>query len=56
MGHIMHKSYPLVDCCVGRAGSLEEIPTIWGLIVVTVVLGASKIRQDPGKLQLYCLL
>lgn len=40
-GQIVLKTYSLVDWCVGRAGSLEEISTIWSLDVGTVVLGGS---------------
>lgn len=41
---IMPQTYSLVDWCVGRVGSLGEIPTIWRLEVVIVVLGAGKTR------------
>lgn len=56
MGQIMLKTYSLVDWYVGRAGSLEEIATLWRLEVVIFVLGAGETRQDPRRLQFYCLL
>lgn len=56
MGQIMLKTYSLIDWCIGSTGSLKEILTTWRLEVVMVVLGVNKTRQDPSKLQLYCLL
>lgn len=47
VGQNVLKTYTLVDRCVGRAGSLEDIPTIWSLDVLIVVLGAGETRQDP---------
>lgn len=52
----MLKTYSLVDWCLDRTGSLEEIATLWRLEVVIFVLGAGETRQDPRRLQFYCLL